>query len=161
MDLYIESVIDKGYMAPKDIKCYNSPVKRSGFQIATSTTYHPRDEDEKVIKFLQIVSDKCNFELVIHDLAKKEERKKGKLKGIASAPVFVFEGQKFSDALSDEEAFLKHLGLPDIERKELISLYGLNAVKKDGIVCKNCGSHNLKICEDGSGMCNDCKKAFI
>ena len=32
--------------------------------------------------------------------------------------------------------------------------------KRTGI-CQNCGSRNIRIYDDGSGMCNDCKRAFI
>lgn len=166
LHLYIESEISRDHISAKDLKCYNTSLATyegpdKGLGIASSTNYLLRDDDEKIIKILKKFTAWSNIELKIYDLANKEEKKKAKSNGIKSAPLILIDNRKITLLPSDEDSLLRLLGVGEKERKELISREPTLTVSIEGdVVCKNCGSHNLKIYSDGSGFCPECKKAY-
>lgn len=103
IELYIKSKIIQDTMARDDIKCYNSPVKRSGFQLTTSTTYQPRDEDEEMKKILKEFAEKYKLKLEIHDLANKKEKRRAMFKRIKKTPIFFINGRRFDTMLAEAE----------------------------------------------------------
>ena len=176
VDLYLESKITRGYLAPKDIKCYNSPVKRSGGRITTSTTYNLSDEDKKIKGIIEELVNEANLEYKLHDLANKEEKKKAKSIGIKSTPLILIDNRKISPVPSDEDSLLKLLNhhLPnDFPKKrgsqsrsskstiEIQKLDGKTIIDMPKFFCSECGSNKFKILQDYSGFCAECGKAYM
>ena len=154
--LYIKSKMTQDRIPERQVsdRCWASKAKFSGMSVVSSKNYTLREEDDKIKNILEKYADKYNLELIIHDLRSKEEMKKARLNGIKSTPVIVTNKGKISHVPSDEESLLKLLGVPEEERRELMSRY------EGDFVCQNCGSHSLKVYPDGSGYCPDCKKTY-
>ena len=166
LHLYIESGVSRGFISPNDLKCFNSTMATregdKGLGITSSTDYILCDEDENIIKILKKFTDWSKIAFKVHDLAHKEEKKKAKLKGIKDTPLILFNNRTIPQVPSEEESLLKLLGAQEKEIKELISREPILTVIIEGdIICKNCGSRNLKVFSDGSGFCAECEKAFM
>lgn len=60
---------------------------------------------------------KYKFNLIVHDLALKAERKKALFKFIGKMPVIVVNNRKFDNPPSDEESLLKLMAFGDEKEK--------------------------------------------
>ncbi len=166
LHLYIESRVQRDFISPNDLKCFNSTMATregdKGLGITSSTDYILCDEDENIIKILKKFTDQSKIEFKVHDLAHKEEKRKAKSKGIKDTPLIFFNNRMIPQVPSEEESLLKLLGVQEKEIMILISREPILTVIIEGdIICNNCGSRNLKVYSDGSGFCAECGKAYM
>ncbi|MEW5936717.1 MAG: hypothetical protein AB1665_02725 [Candidatus Thermoplasmatota archaeon] len=108
--LYVNS---KGYASTRE--CYNAPEGESGscygaisgFRTTLSTDHVLSEKEQKIRDALQNLSEKYRFDLEIHDIALKSERRRARLKGIRHTPLLVIGNRKIKDIPSDEESLRK------------------------------------------------------
>jgi hypothetical protein len=166
LHIYVKSETGQGYIAPKDLRCFNSTMATiegsgGGLGISSSTTYTLRYEDEKIINIIKKYAAWARIKFQVHDIAIGKEMKDAKSAGIRTAPAIFFKGRVFTSVPSEEDALLRGLGVSEKDRIVLISTEPvLTAMVKGDASCASCGSKNLEMYPDGSGFCKGCNKIF-